>query len=242
MAAPRAQLTHDDLRLKIEVRRARLDGVDYRVLTPATPPRNAALYDTSRGSRGYDMYVDRLDGRRVGTLFLLAARSPRSLVHLPLRRSPLAPDVGWEGERPIDLVLVPRAQQFRASRWKRLRERITAGNVEREPRTARVPLGDLALDTEAPDWAWRKGDPRYQLRQHHVAETLLLTSGPMGFQEAAKEFFAVTRDGPPYVATRHYIPGGCNYHVCRCLYHFEEIGPDSDWEQFHVEYCPSWSR
>jgi hypothetical protein len=89
------------------------------------------------------MYVDRTEGRRIGTLWLLAARSPRSLVYLPMRTAPAAPGIGWEDEQPLDLVLAPSAVQLRPSRWKRLRERLNAGNAPREFRTASVPERDL---------------------------------------------------------------------------------------------------
>lgn len=103
MTASRAPLTRDSLRVKIVVQRVRLAGTEYRVIRPARPLKNGALYKSGH----YHMYVDRTDGRRIGTLWLLAARSPRSLVYLPMRTTPVAPGVGWEDEQSLDLVLAP---------------------------------------------------------------------------------------------------------------------------------------
>ncbi|KRV46653.1 hypothetical protein AQ490_12345 [Wenjunlia vitaminophila] len=237
MTASRAALTRDDLRVRISVQHVRLGGVEHRVIRPARPLRNGALY---RSHSFYDMYVDRADGRRIATLFLLAARSPRSLVHLPTRAAPTAPDVGWLGEQPLDLVLAHRATQFPVTRWKRLRERLNAGNAPRELRTARVPLGDVPAGEESSgtpvDDHWRR-DP---LRQHVHARTLFLTGGTGAFREAARDLLDVTREGPPAAATRLYIPGSCNYHVCRLLHAWEDL--DHGREQFHVEFCPTWAR
>ncbi|NUU21663.1 MAG: hypothetical protein HOV68_09140 [Streptomycetaceae bacterium] len=237
MTASRAALGRDGLRVKVAVQRVRVGTEEYRVISPARPLRNAVL--NRAYNDGYDMYVDRTDGRRVGTLLLLAARSPRSLVYLPLRANPPVPGSGWDDhETPLDVVLAHRAVQFRASRWKRIRAVIRAGNTPRELRTAAVPERDLTVDGDI-DWAV-SGD-RYVLRQHVHAETLVLSGAGGGFREAAREIFALAAQGPR-VAARHriYLPGGCNYHVCRCLYAWGDLRPDR--EQIHVEFQPRWAR
>jgi hypothetical protein len=239
MTASRAPLTRDSLRVKIVVQRVRLAGAEYRVIRPARPLKNGALY---KAAGHYHMYVDRTDGRRIGTLWLLAARSPRSLVYLPMRTAPTAPDIGWENEQPLDLVLAPRTVQLRPSRWKRIRELLNRANAPREIRTASVPERDLPdpdPDRMIPD------DPKeanqFLLRKHVYAETLLLTGGTAAFREGAKDIFDVTKDGPPHAATGYHIPGACNYHVCRGIYDWDF--PDTPhWEQLHVEFCPPWAR
>ncbi|MEV4115037.1 hypothetical protein [Nonomuraea sp. NPDC049695] len=99
-----------------------------------------------------------------------------------------------------------RAVQFRPSRWKRLRERVNAGNAPRELRTASTPARDLPAD-HGPNPSVRS-DPKHSnlLHQAVYAETLFLTGGTTAFREAAQEIFAVTKDGPPHAATRHYVP------------------------------------
>ncbi|ADI09907.1 hypothetical protein SBI_06787 [Streptomyces bingchenggensis BCW-1] len=241
MAASRAPLTRDSLRVKIIVQKVRLAGTEYRVIRPAGPLRNGALYKTHSH---YEMYVDRPDGRRIGALWLLAARSPRSLVYLPMRTAPTAPGVGWEDEQPLDLVLAPRTVQLRPSRWKRIRERLNVGNAPRELRTASVPERDLPglkADCIIPDNPKAAND--FLLRKDVYAETLLLTGGTAAFREGAKEIFAVTKDGPPHAATEYHLPGSCNYHVCRPIYDWDLDTPKMrNWEQLHVEFCPQWAR
>ncbi|MEV0373908.1 hypothetical protein AB0I10_29570 [Streptomyces sp. NPDC050636] len=238
MTASRAAIGRDDLRLKIAVHQVRLGAEEFRVIRPAKPLKNGALYQTRNS---YDMYVDRTDGRRIGTLWLLAARSPRTLIYLPMRTTPTAPGIGWEDEKPLDLVLAHRSIQFRPTRWKRLRERITAGNAPQEIRTASVPESDLPSDEGTEYAAPANHENEDLLRQHVFAETLFLTGGTAAFREAAREMFAVTKEGPPAAATELYIPGGCNYHVCRSLYDWPDV-TTHDWEPFHVEFSPSWTR
>jgi hypothetical protein len=69
--------------VKVIVQHVRLGAERYRVIRPGTPLSNATLH--GHGHDAYSLYVDQMDGRRVGILWLLAARSPRSLVYLPMR-------------------------------------------------------------------------------------------------------------------------------------------------------------
>ncbi|MGR7003245.1 hypothetical protein ACU686_43520 [Yinghuangia aomiensis] len=236
MASSRAALGPDGLRAKVVVQRVRLGSDEYRVIRPARA-RNVALY---AAERSYRLYVDRADGRQLGTLLMLAARSPRSLVYLPLRSNPDVPDVDPPDEQPLDLVLVPRARQFRPARWKRLRTRITAANAPRELRTASVPENDLAKDIAGDRLP--SGD-RYTLRQRLCAETLFLTGASGAFREAARHVFALAADGPPLAAGYYghdYYAWGCNYHHCSNLYARDEL-PD-EWRQVHMAFHPTWAR
>ncbi len=229
----------DGLRVKIIVQRVRLGAERYRVIRPATPLRNAALHN----HEDYHMFVDRVDGRRVGALWLLAARSPRSLVYLPMRTTPCPPGIGddWCLDRPLDLVLSHHSLQFPPSRWKRVRERMTAGNAAREVQTAGVPDRDLPADEEIDYQALNYRDNRDVLHQRLHAETLFLTGSAAAFREPARHFFAVAEEGPPAAAGDSiYLPGGCNYHVCRNFYwpHLDYRGN----QEIYVEYCPRWTR
>jgi hypothetical protein len=241
MVASRARLTRDSLRVKVFVQKVRLAGTEYRVIRPARPLTNGALY---KAGSHYEMYVDRTDGRRIGTLWLLAARSPHSLVYLPMRSTPAVPGLGEDGERPLDLLLAPRTAQLRPSRWKRIRAQLRTWNAVREIHTAGVPerdLPDLDADCSIPDDP--KQAKKFLLRKDVYAETLLLTGGAAAFREGAKEIFAVTKYGPPEAATGLYIPGACNYHVCRPIYDWDlDSLKMRHWEQLHVEFCPRWAR
>ncbi|WP_174567381.1 hypothetical protein, partial [Actinomadura kijaniata] len=212
----------------------------HRVIRPAKPLNNAALHD--HGFNHYDMYVDRADGRRAGTLWLLAARSPRSMVYLPMRATPHPPDIGcdWFPEGPLDLVLLHHSLQFPPSRWKRVRERITRANTPRELRTAGVPDSDLPTDEEVNYPAFSYQENRDVLRQHRYAETLFLTGSAAAFREAARHFFAVAKHGPPAAARDSlYLSVGCNYHVCRQFY-WPHIDPRGN-REIHFAYCPTWT-
>ncbi|WP_345367223.1 hypothetical protein [Actinoallomurus liliacearum] len=189
------------------------------------------------------MYIDRMDGRRVGALWLLAARSTRSLVYLPMCATPIPPGIGDElfPERPLDLVLAHHSLQFSPSVWKQVRERITARNAPRELQTASVPDSDLPADDEVDYAALNYQDNRDVLRQRLYAETLFLTGSAAAFREPARHFFALAKEGPPAAAGNSiYLQGGCNYHVCRQFYwpHLDSRGN----REVHVEYCPRWTR
>ncbi|MEU9117892.1 hypothetical protein AB0D04_40760 [Streptomyces sp. NPDC048483] len=242
MTASRAALTRDDLRVKVVVQRVRLHGTDYRVIRPAKPPKHGALY---RARAAYDLLVDRPDGRRIGTLLLLAARSPRSLIYLPLRATAPAPWFGEGDEKPLDLVLAHRAVQFRPSFWKQLRTRINAANAPRELRTARVPESDLPVDeTDAPAARSAPYAPlsEVRLRRHEYAHTLMLTGSSTAFREAAREIFAVAQEGPSVAAHYNFRDSGCNYHVCRGLYDLPEDPYAPYVEPIHVEFANIWAK
>ncbi|MFI6285019.1 hypothetical protein ACIBCM_09715 [Streptomyces sp. NPDC051018] len=237
MTASRAALTRDSLRLKITVQRVRLGDEVYRVISPSKPIRHGAFFQSHTS---YNLYADRADGRRIGALWLLAARSPRSLVYLPLRAPARKYGGEWDEETPFDLVLAHREVQFRPSRWKRLRTIMRTGTVPRELRTASVPESDLLPDPGEIDYAApSRREPRELLHQHVHAETLFLTGGTTAFREAAPHLFAVTKDGPPAAATQLYYSGGCNYHVCRSLYRWADLETHG-WEQLHMEFRPAW--
>ncbi|WDT58291.1 hypothetical protein [Streptomyces sp. G7(2002)] len=159
-----------------------------------------------------------------------------------MRATPTAPGTGWRDEKPLDLMLAHRSLQFRPSRWKRLRDRITAGNAPRELRTAGVPESDVLPDQEVDQGLLgrqRNGD---LLRQRVHAETLFLTGTTRAFRESARPVFAVTKEGPPTAATELYLPGpGCNYHTCRGLYVWKNPHAH-DREHIHVVFSPHWVK
>lgn len=232
------------VQVKIIVQRVRLGAEEFRVIRPAKPLTNGGLYDDGNQ---YNMYVNRMDGRRIGTLWLLAARSPRSLVYLPMRVGPPAPGINpdWDKEercpdRPLDLVLVHHSLQFPPSRWKQMRERITTGSPTHEVRTASVPDTDLPADEEIDYRALNYQENRDVLHQRVHAETLFLTGSAAAFREPARHFFAVAKEGPSAAVTSLYISGACNYHVCR-LFYWPHLDPGGG-QDIHVEYCPPWTK
>nr|MDQ3577604.1 hypothetical protein [Actinomycetota bacterium] len=66
------------MRLPVTIHRARLGSEEFRVIRPATPLIRAVLVDQDRW---LNMCVDHDAAQRIGALWMLAARSARSLVH-----------------------------------------------------------------------------------------------------------------------------------------------------------------
>ena len=98
----------------------RLGADEFRVIRPAQPLSHAVLIDHDRH---LDVYLDQDAARRIAGLWMLAARSPRSLIHLPMRanRPPVREvpdDVGFQ----LDLVLLHHSLQFAPSSWKQVEE------------------------------------------------------------------------------------------------------------------------
>lgn len=210
------------------------------MVTPARPLRHGALH---KSRNAYDLLVDRPDGRRVGTLLLLAARSPRSLIYLPLREAAPEPWFGTHDETPLDLVLVHRAVQFRPSHWKRLRARMNSAGARSEPRTVRLPLSDLPTESDGASGRPAPYVPLEAVRLHRSehASTLVLTGGTAAFREAARKVFAVAGEGPSVAARQRFEDGGCPYHVCRGLQ--GAMGPcATDDDPIHVEFVNMWAR
>lgn len=127
----------------MRIHRVRLGADEYRVLRPDRPARGGYLHD--RWSA--DMYVDREASQQLVAAWGLAARSPRSLVYVPMRGNPVPPglpeDPAHPAAAPLDLVLVHHRLQFPPSRWKAVRARLGAG----QPHTAKLPETDF--DDEA---------------------------------------------------------------------------------------------
>ncbi|MGW4747563.1 hypothetical protein ACWEPR_22435 [Streptomyces sp. NPDC004290] len=96
-----------------------------RVVRPDPVPARLALRDDGHW---LSLYADREGAERLTALWALAARSARSLIHLPIRANPVRDGIVTEGEPvALDLVLVHHSLQFPAASWKRVRARLGAG-------------------------------------------------------------------------------------------------------------------
>jgi hypothetical protein len=91
----------------------------------ATAWPHAVLVDHDRW---LDMLVNETAAAGIGALWLLAARSSRSLIHLPLRAnaSPFYEPEPGIGAR-LDLVLLHHSLRFAPSRWKEVRGKLGRG-------------------------------------------------------------------------------------------------------------------
>ena len=88
-----------------------LGGKSYRVLRPAFPKAHAPLYDGA-GRGAAQIVVDKAAAFEIACAWWLAARSPNSLIHLPLRHA--TGECGsWSEGPPSDLVLMHHSMQSR---------------------------------------------------------------------------------------------------------------------------------
>lgn len=184
------------MKLPLTIHQARLGPAQFKVIRPARRPARAAL---SVGSWYVHAQVDQEAAQLVAGLWSLAATSPRSLVHVPLRRAD--PDSGEPGH---DLVLLHHSLQFAPSRWKELRSRLGPGR----PQTADLP-GPGPFDPAAEPWSQRrhKGN-RDRFHQHVHSGTLFMTGSAKLFADTAWLFADIALRGPGHVLAhpgdRHY--------------------------------------
>ncbi|MFD7259241.1 hypothetical protein [Streptomyces sp. NPDC059874] len=194
----------------VTVHRTRLGPQEYTVIRPARPPERARLVDDDRF---LNAYVDQGAARLMGGLWSLAASSPRTLIHVPLRHGGASPE---PGARRLDLVLLHHSLQFAPSRWKELRGRLGAGRR----RSVTVSTAQPEIDHAALHHA----ENRDLFHQHVHAETLFVTGSAKAFRETAGLFHDVAANGPG--------PGPAgDRHYCAQLRH----GDDSA-RVIHIEY------
>lgn len=214
------------MKAAVQVRRARLDGRDWRVIHPAGGTENAALYDDGSWLQ---LHVDRRAAYRIGVLWLLAARSRHSIVFLPLRGGHRRADADGQ---PLDLVLSHHSLQLRAALWPRLRPALDRGL----PQTARVPAGYLP-DPAGIDHAVRHHrENRDRLRERVHGDTLFLTGSTPVFRQTADRFFDIAFGAPGSApgeeADRHYCT---EFHVADGTLRRPCPG-------IHVQYRARWPR
>jgi hypothetical protein len=158
----------------------RLGGDEYRVLRPARPPSHAPLIESWSGA---ELSVNGPASADLASAWWLAARSPRSLVYLPLRGSRFSCD--GEG-RQLDLVLLHHSLGFPVSRWKAVRARLststsTVHTVRLPPRPFReVDLSGL-MHREFRD----------HLRWSVAAETLFLIGSRRAYEREGESIRAL---------------------------------------------------
>ena len=166
--------------LPITEHRVRVAGHAYRILRVRRLGR-AVLWEHPEF---VEIRVDRTAASRLGSAWLLAARSRRSLVHVPIPAAESAvPDPPGEaraadavlppvGAEPDDaaaaddvhvraatgagLLLVHHSAQFPASRWKAVRARLGAG----EPHRVALRPADFDREARRAEAAPRRGGPR----------------------------------------------------------------------------------
>ncbi|MFC7978011.1 hypothetical protein [Streptomyces cinereoruber] len=218
----------------MRVHRVGLNGREIRVVRSAPGPDATGLALRDDG-HWLSMYADREGADRLAALWALAARSPRSLVHLPLRGDPAPHDGAGDGEPvALDLVLLHHSLQFPTSSWKEVRARLGAGT----PRTVSLPDDDL------PD-----GDAVDHERRHHrtyrdhlgfdiAAHTLFVVGSSIAFRE---EGSALRNFADRAAAHRRRYPAAAHFCV--------ELSPGPRGRgrtrrhvpgSLHIEYRDAW--
>ncbi|MEU9299607.1 hypothetical protein [Streptomyces sp. NPDC048269] len=203
------------MKLPLTIHQARLGAAEFKVIRPARPPERAVLFDDAWY---LNAYVDQESARLMAGLWTLAASSPRSLIHLPLRGS----RPGTES-RGLDLVLLHHSLQFAPSRWKEVRGRLGPGR----PHSVALPVADPDIDHAALHHA----ENLDVFRQHLHAETLFVTGSAKVFRATAGVFRQVAEEGPGHVRD-----GSRHGHYCvqvRC--------GDARARDIHVEYTDEWA-
>lgn len=205
----------------------RLGGDGYRVIRPARPIAHAALHEDWWGAR---LSVDRAATVDLAFAWWLAARSPRSLVYLPLRSSPAS--CGGEcGGRKLDLVLLHHSLQFPVSRWKQVRARLSRSAVHK------VTLGPEAFRAfdEEEHVRWNHRGFQDHLRWSVAADTLFVVGSRRAYE---LEGDAVRELAEDYRARLAESP---DHHYCaeiglgrRKLSNADTRNP---WSTLHVECC-----
>ncbi|MFG2906438.1 hypothetical protein ACGF13_15400 [Kitasatospora sp. NPDC048286] len=177
------------MRLRTKIHQVRLGRDEYRVVTPLRQTPGAFL-SASPGSWFMDMHLDRQGAEDLATAWALAARSRRSLIHLPLRAN-----TGPAGlydvppEDRLDLLLVHHSLGFPPSRWKKVRARLGGGGI---PHTVDLPATDFDGEDADRSFAHR----RDELRFAGAARTLVVTGSPTAFRRTGARLHELSREAP----------------------------------------------
>ncbi|MER5458333.1 hypothetical protein ABT008_26545 [Micromonospora sp. NPDC002389] len=209
---------------RVLVSTVRLGHQQHRVVRPARVPGSAGLYE---GRLGAQFCLDAPTATMFALAWGLAARSPYTIVFLPLRRTGSRDDRGWG--RPLDLILVHHRLAFPPSRWKQVRTRLGPGR----PHTVDLPAGAWpSLSTAEHRRGWHQ-EFRDHLRWDIAAETLVLTGSRAAFEREAEQVRALAEECPAHQAR---VPGT---HCCaeigmgRLRWHPDRRRP---YAELHAQY------
>ncbi|MEU5692268.1 hypothetical protein [Actinosynnema sp. NPDC020468] len=177
---------------RTSVQDVRLGADHHRVIRPARPIAHASLYE---GRLGAHLSVDKAAAADLASAWWLAARSPHSLVHLPLRSS--TSTCGEEyGPRKLDLVLLHHSLAFPVSRWKEVR----AHRSRPAPHKVTLPPAAFpAFDRDAHHRSLHDGFHDH-LRWSIAADTLFLVGSRHAYELRADEVRALAEDCSAHLA------------------------------------------
>ena len=113
------------MKLKIYLYQGRLGAERYQVIRPANPVTGAVLADNKPW---FVLELNAAAAFTIAGMWMLAARSPHTLIHLPLRgNTPPQPSPTTVTGGELDLVLSHHDLRFAANQWKHLRHRLGVG-------------------------------------------------------------------------------------------------------------------
>jgi hypothetical protein len=197
-------------------------ALSHRVVRPARRLQHAPLSEVPWGA---ELTVDRTSTVPLAAAWWLAARSPHSIIYLPLRQTPANCGV-WS--RKLDLVLLHHSLGFRPSRWKEVRARLGAGS----PQTVRLPERPFPVFDRADHDRRYHREFRDLLRWDVAADTLFVTGSRLAFNLAGEELRMLAEDVPALLAKnpRQFHTG--TVQLCRNLR--DRYDPTA---QLRFEYC-----
>jgi hypothetical protein len=174
------------------VNQVRLGTNTYRVMYPAKPIAHGPHCESWSGT---EMLVDRAGAVDLAVAWWLAARSPRTLVYLPLRagRCEVSPDYD---ERKLDLVLTHHSLGFRPAKWKDVRARLTPNGLQK----VTLPLNPFPTFDRQDYLRTRHRECRDDLRYTIAADTLFLTGSRPAYEFQGHEALDLI-DVPPAAHT-----------------------------------------
>jgi len=217
----------EDKTWRVEISKVRLGRDEYRVIRPARPIAHAVLFETWHG---VELTVDKAATVDLAMAWAVAARSPRSLVYLPVRSS--NPNGDHQPDTPrLDLVLAHHSLGFRPSHWKQVRARLGRGLPHK------VDFPPRALPTITDEEHVRAKYPRFRDHLHWnvVADTLFVVGSRHAFDLSGEDVRALAEEGPANVARTPDV------HCCAEI----PLGAPGHWRpsrrrpyaELHVEYC-----
>ncbi|MET9397050.1 hypothetical protein [Kitasatospora sp. NPDC002965] len=199
----------------------------------------AALYESQFSMQ---LYADRAGAGVLATAWALAARSRRSLVHLPLRawaRGPVGMSDWVHNGLGLDLVLFQHGVGLPPSRWKEVRARLGAG----APHTVDIPDTDFPAEDGIDYARHRHAEWRDGLHFAIAARTLFVSGTAEAFRWSGSLVRSLGTEGPAAAAG---YSGGVHY----CVELDHEPGQSRGkgfWTQaktdpgmLHIEYAPGW--
>ncbi|MEU4767346.1 hypothetical protein AB0H12_29220 [Actinosynnema sp. NPDC023794] len=206
----------------------RLGGDGYRVIRPSRPIPHASLRETSRGAQ---MSVDKAATVDLAFAWWLAARSPRSLVYLPLRSSPSRCGEEYGGGRKLDLVLLHHSLRFPVSRWKQVRAGLSPAAVHK---VALPPDAFRTIEREEHERRHHR-EFRDHLRWTIAADTLFVVGSRPAYELQGDQVRGLAEDCPAHIAA---LP---DTHCCAeiGLGRHKRSNPDArnPLVELHVECC-----